>query len=172
MCRVAGHPTSGMTGYRHGTLHGTIQLQLRNCNQPPLREGKHVSQDEVKSYGVTEGDVLATVLGIHQLTGDRETDVIAAIRQLEELIKDVPLHLRVLYHTLYVLYKPQNEDVWLRVGVATTNEEKPSEPGALRKWHARVKNRAWRRAHPPGLQTELGDGEPEDLPGGGEIEVL
>jgi hypothetical protein len=94
---------------------------------------------------VTETEVLQRILGPGGLTNDRRADLITAIKRREALIKDIPLELRILYHGLYSELLPENEDVWLRVGIAAG-------------WPAKTaKDRAWRRAHPRGKETEPPD---------------
>ncbi len=97
-----------------------------------------MDRNDVVSNGVSEGQALDEILGAENLTGDREADLVAAIRQLEELVARAPLLLRVLYHAMYQQLKPDNHDVWARVGAAT----------------GCTKNQAWRKAHPPGMETE------------------
>jgi hypothetical protein len=110
-----------------------------------------VDRPEVTSHGVAEGEVLAEVLGSGGLTGDREADLVAAIQRLEDLSDRIPLLWRVLYHGLYQQYKPQNEDVWLRVGVAASRDP---EEVRDKKWRHKIKSQAWRWAHPAGLEVE------------------
>lgn len=97
-----------------------------------------MERDDVASHGVSEGEVLDEVLGADGRTDDREADLVAAIKQLEELVARAPLLLRVLYHAMYEQLKPDNHDVWARVGAAV----------------GCTKNQAWRKAHPPGMETE------------------
>jgi hypothetical protein len=90
-----------------------------------------VDRPDVVSYGVVESDALREVLG--ELGDDRETDLIKAVTNLEELVARAPYLLRALYHGLYQEYRPQNSDVWARVGAAV----------------GKTKNQAWRKAHLP-----------------------
>lgn len=109
-----------------------------------------MERPDAVSHGVTESEALAEVLGADGLSGDREADLIKAITEMEAKIARVPLLLRTLYHGLYAELKPDNHDVWHRVGLAVG-------------WPARqAKNKAWRRAHPPGLETEPAEGQPVD----------
>lgn len=106
-----------------------------------------MARDDAVSRGVTETEALTEVLGQEGVSGDRQADLIKAITQLERETARVPLLLRVLYHGLYGELKPDNHDVWHRVGVAVG-------------WPAReAKNKAWRRAHPPGIETEPAEGQ-------------
>jgi hypothetical protein len=109
-----------------------------------------VERPDAVSRGVTESEALTEVLGEGQLTGNREADLIKAITEMEAKVARVPLLLRILYHGLYAELKPDNHDVWHRVGLAVG-------------WPARqAKNKAWRRAHPPGLETEPAEGQPAE----------
>lgn len=108
-----------------------------------------MNRPDVVSYGVTESEVLVELLD--SLSEDREADLIAAITKLEELIERAPLLLRILYHGLYTQYKPENNDVWLRVGAAVSQVPESERDDT---WRHRVKSRAWRRAHPTGLEVE------------------
>lgn len=97
-----------------------------------------MTRDDAVSYGVSESEVLTEVLGADAVTGDRKADLVKAVAQIEELVARTPLLLRVLYHGLYSELKPENHDVWARVGAAT----------------GCTKNQAWRKAHPPGMEVE------------------
>lgn len=104
-----------------------------------------MEREDTKSCGVTETEVLQRILGPDGLTEDRKADLIKTIRQREALIRDIPLELRILYHALYLELQPENEDVWLRTGLAVG-------------WPAKTaKDRSWRRAHPRGKETEPTD---------------
>jgi hypothetical protein len=96
-----------------------------------------VDRADAVSHGVSEGEVLAELLGADVST-DRKADLIKAIAQLEEIVARAPLLLRILYHGLYGELRPDNHDVWARVGAAT----------------GCTKNQAWRKAHPPGMEVE------------------
>jgi hypothetical protein len=105
---------------------------------------------------VTEGEVLSQVLG-EQSTGRRETDIelwVQAARTIEDQISWLERAQKVAYHKLYGLLKPDNSDVWLNVGMHVTRDEPPADPEELRKWRYKTKTRAWRKAHPTGIEVE------------------
>jgi hypothetical protein len=115
-----------------------------------------VSNQEVTSHGVTEGEVVSRVLG-QQVSGNRETDIdlfVQAARAIEERLAWLERAQKVAYHKLYGLLKPDNSDVWLNVGLHVTQEEEPTDPAERRKWRYRIKTRAWRMAHPTGIEVE------------------
>lgn len=110
-----------------------------------------VTRPDAVSRGTTETEALAEVLGEAGVSGDRQADLIKAITETEAKIARIPLLLRILYHGLYEELHPGNHDVWHRVGLAVG-------------WPAKqAKNKAWRRAHPPGIETEPAEGEEVDF---------
>ena len=115
-----------------------------------------MESSEVTSHGVTEGEVLARVLG-ERKTGRREADIelfVSAVHTIEDQIAWLARAQKVALHSLYGLLKPDNSDVWLNVGEHVTREEPPTDPTELRKWRYRIKTRAWRMAHPTGWEVE------------------
>lgn len=115
-----------------------------------------MSASEITSHGVTEGEVLARVLG-EQSTGRREADIelfVSAVHTIEDQIAWLERAQKVAYHKLYSLLKPDNSDVWLNVGMHVVREDEPTDPDERRKWRYRVKTSAWRKAHPTGWEVE------------------
>jgi hypothetical protein len=126
-----------------------------------------VNGSEVSSRGMTEEEVLQQILGTEQ-THDRITNLVAAIHRLEDLTAKAPLQLRVLWHGVHATLKPEVEqrpddrDVWLAAGELVTREDPPTDPKERLKWRRKVKTRAWRAAHPYGLEVEPPEGDPID----------
>lgn len=139
-------------GHLSGAVLDSLEFRLRNCNRAshtePNRTERHRKvgtgvaegkRKDIWSHGVTETEALIEILGPTATTEeDREATWIKAIHQLEALMERAPLLLRIGYHALYNEYHPQNSDVWARVGAAV----------------GKTKNQAWRKAHPPGLETD------------------